>query len=169
MKFTPETYRIPDRPMQPFIDPAEIWDYLHAATPSREMVRDIIDKSLDKQRLTLAETAALINATDPDLVEQIKEGALQLKEKVYGNRIVLFAPLYIGNKCINNCQYCGFRTDNKEAIRKTLSPGEIRAEVEALEDNGQKRSNIPNTRPTSLHKPYAAFTPPKKERARYAG
>ncbi|MGD9932063.1 MAG: [FeFe] hydrogenase H-cluster radical SAM maturase HydG [Mangrovibacterium sp.] len=139
MKFTPEKYCIPDQPMQPFIDAGEIWEYLQNAAPSRERVRDIISKSLDKQRLTLEETAVLINADDPELIEQIKEGALRLKEKVYGNRIVLFAPLYIGNKCINNCQYCGFRTDNKEAIRKTLSPDEIRAEVEALEDNGQKR------------------------------
>jgi 2-iminoacetate synthase len=101
-------------------------------------VREIISKSLDKQRLTLAETAALINA-DGDLSEEIKAGARELKKKVYGNRIVLFAPLYIGNKCSNNCQYCGFRTSNKEATRKTLTDEEIRGEVEALEDNGQKR------------------------------
>ncbi|MGM0408795.1 MAG: [FeFe] hydrogenase H-cluster radical SAM maturase HydG, partial [Bacteroidota bacterium] len=62
-----------------------------------------------------------------------------LKEKVYGNRIVLFAPLYIGNKCTNNCKYCGFRTSNKDAIRQTLEDQQIVEEVEALEDNGQKR------------------------------
>jgi 2-iminoacetate synthase len=73
------------------------------------------------------------------LIEEIKQGAKALKEKVYGNRIVLFAPLYIGNKCTNNCKYCGFRTSNKEAIRKTLNDNEIVQEVEALEDNGQKR------------------------------
>jgi 2-iminoacetate synthase len=73
------------------------------------------------------------------LVQEIKDGARELKEKVYGNRIVLFAPLYIGNKCKNNCTYCGFRASNKEAVRKTLSDQEIVNEVEALEDNGQKR------------------------------
>ncbi len=81
----------------------------------------------------------MINATDPDLIELIKEGARELKKKIYGNRIVLFAPLYVGNKCRNNCQYCGFRVSNKDAIRKTLSDQELIQEVEALEDNGQKR------------------------------
>jgi len=124
--------------MEPFIDPAEIWSIIDNAKPDKIRVREIISKSLDKQRLTLAETAALINA-DGDLSEEIKAGARELKKKVYGNRIVLFAPLYIGNKCSNNCQYCGFRTSNKEATRKTLTDEEIRGEVEALEDNGQKR------------------------------
>lgn len=139
MKFNPEVCSIPDKRMTPFIDPDELWNYINNTRPSREKVRDIIAKSLDKQRLTLAETATLINASDPDLIEEIKEGARTLKKRVYGNRIVLFAPLYIGNKCINNCQYCGFRTSNKEAIRTTLTDQEIVTEVEALEDTGQKR------------------------------
>lgn len=124
--------------MEPFIDPAEIWSFIDNAKPDKVRVREIISKSLDKQRLTLAETAVLINA-DGDLSEEIKAGARELKKKVYGNRIVLFAPLYLGNKCSNNCQYCGFRTSNKDATRKTLTDEEIRGEVEALEDNGQKR------------------------------
>lgn len=81
----------------------------------------------------------LINTNEPELIEEIKEGARILKEKVYGNRIVLFAPLYIGNKCSNNCQYCGFKVTNTKAVRKTLTDEEIIREVEALEDNGQKR------------------------------
>lgn len=125
--------------MEPFIDPSEIWSILNDAKADKVRVRELIAKSLSKERLTLAETASLINATDDDLVEEIKAGARELKKKVYGNRIVLFAPLYIGNKCSNNCQYCGFRVTNKEAKRKTLSDLEITAEVEALEDNGQKR------------------------------
>lgn len=139
MIFTPEKCSIKDQRMKPFIDPDEIWSYINNTRPSRERVKDVIAKSLDKNRLTLEETAVLINATDPDLVEMIKEGARTLKEKVYGNRIVLFAPLYVGNKCINNCSYCGFRTSNKEAIRTTLSDEELISEVEALEDTGQKR------------------------------
>ncbi len=139
MIFNPEKCAIPDMRMQPFIDPDELWRHLNEnkATPSR--VRDIIAKAVDKQRLTLAETAMLINADDPALIEEIKQGARNLKTKVYGNRIVLFAPLYIGNKCTNNCSYCGFRVSNREAVRKTLSDEEIIKEVEALEDNGQKR------------------------------
>jgi len=124
--------------MEPFIDPAEIWSFLNNARPDKVRVREIISKSLDKQRLTLAETAVLINASS-ELADEIKDGARELKKKVYGNRIVLFAPLYIGNKCGNNCQYCGFRVTNKEARRRTLTNDEIREEVVALEENGQKR------------------------------
>ncbi len=139
MKFTPEICSIKDQRMKPFIDPEEIWNHINNSISTKERVREIIEKSLNKQRLTLEETAVLINTTDPELVEEIKQGARNLKEKVYGNRIVLFAPLYVGNKCTNNCKYCGFRASNKEAIRKTLSDQELIEEVEALEDNGQKR------------------------------
>lgn len=139
MKFYPEQYRIKDQRMKPFIDPEEIWDYINNTKPTKERVREVIAKSLNKERLSLEETAVLINATDPELVEEIKQGAKDLKTKVYGNRIVLFAPLYVGNKCTNNCKYCGFRATNKDAVRQTLSDQELIKEVEALEDNGQKR------------------------------
>lgn len=139
MKFNPEKCRIKDERMQPFIDADEIWDLLHNTVPDRQRVKEVINRSLDKNRLTLEETAVLINATDPELIEEIKEGARELKKRIYGNRIVLFAPLYIGNKCVNNCRYCGFRSSNKEAVRKTLSDQEIVQEIEALEDNGHKR------------------------------
>ncbi len=125
--------------MEPFIDPDEIWNLINNTRSSPERVREVIAKSLGKQRLTLEETAVLINADSPDLIEEIKEGARELKKKVYGNRIVLFAPLYVGNRCTNNCTYCGFRTSNKSAIRQTLSDRQLVKEVEALEDNGQKR------------------------------
>jgi 2-iminoacetate synthase len=139
MIFTPEKCSIPDQRMKPFIDPEELWDYINTTKSDAASVEAVIAKSLDKKRLTLRETAVLINATDPGLIEKIKEGARELKKRVYGNRIVLFAPLYVGNKCTNNCKYCGFRTSNKEAVRKTLSDQELVQEVEALEDNGQKR------------------------------
>ncbi|MBS4013406.1 MAG: [FeFe] hydrogenase H-cluster radical SAM maturase HydG [Bacteroidetes bacterium] len=139
MKFITQQYSIPDVPMQPFIDPVEIHNILDNAKPDSARIKDIIEKSLSKNRLSMQETAALTNTTDPDLVEMIKDGARKLKETIYGNRIVLFAPLYIGNKCKNNCTYCGFRASNKDAVRKTLSDVEITHEIEALEDNGQKR------------------------------
>ncbi len=139
MKFNPEKCRIKDERMKPFIDADELWDHLKHTRPDPVRVRETIAKSLGKQRLSLEETALLINATDTDLVVEIKEGARELKKRIYGNRIVLFAPLYIGNKCTNNCKYCGFRVSNKEAIRKTLKDEEIVSEIEALEDNGQKR------------------------------
>ncbi|MBE0676072.1 MAG: [FeFe] hydrogenase H-cluster radical SAM maturase HydG [Bacteroidales bacterium] len=139
MKFSPEKLSIPDRRMQPFIDPVEIWNLINGVKPDTARVRQVIAKSLAKNRLTLEETAVLVNTTDPELIEEIKAGARELKEKVYGNRIVLFAPLYVGNRCSNNCKYCGFRASNINALRKTLSDEEIVKEVEALEDNGQKR------------------------------
>jgi 2-iminoacetate synthase len=139
MKFTPETYSIPDKPMTPFIDSEEIWNYIHKTISTKEKVREIIAKSLSKKRLNLEEVAVLINADDPQLIEEIKEGAKTLKKNIYGNRIVLFAPLYVGSKCANNCTYCGFRASNKEVARKTLNDQELVSEVEALEENGQKR------------------------------
>lgn len=139
MKFIPEKYRIEDRPHQSFIDAGEIEEILKNAKPDPAKVREIISKSLDKKRLSLKETAVLLNVDDPEMVNEIREGAKKLKQLVYGNRIVLFAPLYIGNKCSNNCTYCGFRASNTQAVRKTLSDEEIVREIEALEDNGQKR------------------------------
>jgi 2-iminoacetate synthase len=139
MKFTPEIYLIPDEPQKPFIDPDEIWEILKNTVSTKEKIQEVIEKSLLKQRLSLYDTAVLINTNDHELIEQIKEGAKKLKQTIYGNRIVLFAPLYIGNKCSNNCTYCGFRSTNKLADRKTLEDIEIVNEIEALEDNGQKR------------------------------
>ncbi len=88
---------------------------------SKERIRDIIQKSLDKNRLDPDETAALLSVKDPELRQMILDGARKLKETIYGNRIVLFAPLYIGNECINDCTYCGFRISNTECERKTLT------------------------------------------------
>ena len=139
MQFRPEVYRIPDIPMQPFIDCEEILEYLGNTVSTPAKVRDVIDRSLHKNRLNLQEVATLINATDSESVDLIKEGARELKKKIYGNRIVLFAPLYVGNKCSNDCTYCGFRASNREQVRKTLSQEELVKEIEALEDSGQKR------------------------------
>lgn len=140
MIFKPEQYSIKDERMKPFIDIKEIEDFIEETKkPNKAEVLAVIEKSLNKERLNLRETAILINAESQDLIDAIKDGARRLKEKVYGNRIVLFAPLYIGNKCKNNCLYCGFRASNKDADRKTLNDTEIVKEIEALEDNGQKR------------------------------
>ncbi|HLP04876.1 MAG TPA: [FeFe] hydrogenase H-cluster radical SAM maturase HydG [Paludibacter sp.] len=139
MNFTPEVYKIADQPMTPFIDKDEIWGFIHNTVSTPEKVREVIAKSLSKNRLSLEEVSVLVNADDPALIEEIKEGARTLKNNIYGNRIVLFAPLYIGNKCSNNCTYCGFRSSNRKAVRQTLDEAQIVKEVEALEENGQKR------------------------------
>lgn len=126
--------------LKSFIPEEEIFQTLEKTkNPSAERVRKIIQKSLNKNRLDPEEMAVLINAEDPALVNEIFEGARELKKRIYGNRIVLFAPLYIGNECVNNCQYCGFRCSNKEVSRKTLTFPELDREVEALVDRGHKR------------------------------
>lgn len=125
--------------MQPFIDDDEIASFLKVAKPDIDQVEAIIARSLAKNRLSLAETALLLRADEPDMIEKIKNGARQLKEKVYGKRIVLFAPLYVGNYCSNNCRYCGFKASNTKAVRKTLTRNELIENVKALEEHGQKR------------------------------
>lgn len=102
-------------------------------------VREVIAKSLSKEPLTVAETAVLLGIQSADLWEEVFAAARQLKRDVYGNRIVLFAPLYIGSECTNDCLYCAFRRSNREVVRRTLSPADIQQQVEALLDRGHKR------------------------------
>jgi len=123
-----------------FIPEAEIWELLEKTkNPDRKKVLEILDKSLNKNRLEPEEVATLLNVEDLELLEEIFHAARTLKERIYGNRIVLFAPLYIGNDCVNDCVYCGFRTSNKEVYRKTLTFEELRNEVRALVSKGHKR------------------------------
>lgn len=140
MKYQPQEYKIKDQRMEPFIDAQEIEDILSKTkAPSREAVLEVIEKSLNKNRLSLEETAILLNTEDPELIEEIKKGAKELKERVYGQRIVLFAPLYVGNLCTNNCSYCGYKASNESMKRVTLDTESLKKQVKALEDVGQKR------------------------------
>ncbi|WP_448376854.1 [FeFe] hydrogenase H-cluster radical SAM maturase HydG [Fervidobacterium sp.] len=123
-----------------FIPESEIWELLEETkNPDRARVMEILEKSLNKNRLEPEEVATLLNVEDPELLEEIFHAARTLKERVYGNRIVLFAPLYIGNDCVNDCVYCGFRSSNNEVYRKTLTFDELKNEVRALVSNGHKR------------------------------
>ncbi|KAA3613138.1 MAG: [FeFe] hydrogenase H-cluster radical SAM maturase HydG [Calditrichaeota bacterium] len=122
-----------------FIDDDKIHSLLKNTKENPKQVKKIIAKSLEKKALNPEETAILLKTESPELVEEIFEAARKLKRDVYGNRIVLFAPLYIGNNCVNDCTYCSFRRSNKEAVRRTLSETEIGAQVESLEDKGHKR------------------------------
>jgi iron-only hydrogenase maturation rSAM protein HydG len=122
-----------------FIDDAKLHKLLDQSPEDLPKVRDILQKSLQKQALTIEETAALLAVTSPEGLEEIYEAARQLKKTIYGNRIVLFAPLYIGNHCINNCSYCGFRRSLRQTVRRTLSDQELIAEVSQLEREGHKR------------------------------
>lgn len=108
--------------------------------PEPARIRDILSKSLSIQGLTPDETAVLLHVTDKELLDEMKEAALKIKKKVYDNRIVTFAPLYMGNYCVNNCAYCGFKSANTDALRKALSLDEIKKEVEVLAGKiGHKR------------------------------
>ncbi|MFW5845635.1 MAG: [FeFe] hydrogenase H-cluster radical SAM maturase HydG [Planctomycetota bacterium] len=122
-----------------FIDEQALNYLLDGQRPGPERIRAIVAKSLNKEWLTVGETAELLLADDPASVETIFEAARELKRTVYGNRIVLFAPLYIGNLCINDCSYCAFKRSNPEAVRRTLSLEDLRAQVASLEDQGHKR------------------------------
>ena len=126
--------------LESFIPTEKIEELLQSEqNPSESQIREIIAKSLEKNRLAPEETAALLNVSDPELKQLIREGAHKLKKTIYGNRIVLFAPLYVGNECVNDCVYCGFRSSNKECIRATLSHEQLVQETQALESKGHKR------------------------------
>ncbi len=108
--------------------------------PGRRRVRDILDKSLSIATLTMDECADLCAVTDADHVALMEETALKVKKKVYDNRIVTFAPLYLSSKCVNNCSYCGFRSGNCNQERRVLSQEEIRRECSVLAGKiGHKR------------------------------
>lgn len=123
-----------------FIDDARLEGLLSGSAPDPREVRGLIAKGLSKQPLTVEETAVLLRAGRPELVEEIFAAARELKRKVYGNRIVLFAPLYIGNHCVNDCRYCGFRRSNPGSIRRTLGVEEIKKQIAAMVSKGHKRT-----------------------------
>jgi 2-iminoacetate synthase len=122
------------------IDEDEIHTLIReTVNPSAEEVQRILGKALCLKGLDLRESATLLNIRDGGLREELFRTALRVKEKIYGNRLVLFAPLYVSNYCSNNCLYCGFRRDNTAMKRKVLDIGEIREEVRILLSQGHKR------------------------------
>ncbi|MFB3880460.1 MAG: [FeFe] hydrogenase H-cluster radical SAM maturase HydG [Armatimonadota bacterium] len=124
----------------PDLDIARIYELSKGGgEPQRGRIADILDKSLARGGLDLAETAELLRVRDPELREAVFQAARKVKEGIYGRRMVLFAPLYAGNACSNNCLYCAFRRDNTDLKRRTLTMEEIAAEVRGLERMGHKR------------------------------
>ncbi|MGM0380034.1 MAG: [FeFe] hydrogenase H-cluster radical SAM maturase HydG [Bacillota bacterium] len=123
-----------------FIDDQKLLNVLEEVESTKDEIDRIIKKSLKRNPLTLEETAVLLNADDEESVQKIFNGAKTLKENVYGDRVVIFAPLYIGNKCTNGCKYCGFNANNKDMLRKTCTDKEIQKQVKAMESTGQKRT-----------------------------
>lgn len=122
-----------------FIDPEGIRDRIERASTDRASVERVIAKALELKGLRAEDAAVLLKADSPELERLILGAAGRVKELIYGRRLVLFAPLYIGNSCSNNCLYCSFRAGNKAIVRRSLSMDEIELEVRALLREGHKR------------------------------
>jgi len=123
-----------------FIDEQDIFDRLRSNIhQDHSLISDILQKSLSIKTLSPDETAALLNVTSPEMWEEIFQTSLEVKKKVYDNRIVFFAPLYCSNLCVNNCAYCGFREANQREVRRILTLDEIRRETSSVLKEGHKR------------------------------
>jgi len=99
----------------------------------------IIEKARIGKGLSTEDCAILLSIENPDVLDNLFETAKELKNRIYGNRLVLFAPLYLTNHCVNNCLYCAFRRDNNEIERSTLTIDEVRKETKHLINEGHKR------------------------------
>ena len=103
------------------------------------LIDQLLDKVMTFKGLTHREAAVLLANDDPEVTKRIFDAAIKVKEHIYGKRIVLFAPLYLSNYCINGCTYCPYHAKNKHIVRKKLTMEEIEREVIALQDLGHKR------------------------------
>jgi 2-iminoacetate synthase len=124
-----------------FIPDAQIVGLLaETGEPEPALVRDLIAKARAVATLALPELTALMRVRDPELWNEMRAAAGAIKKKVYDNRIVTFAPLYLASKCVNNCAYCGLRGENAAVARRVLDMAAVRAETEALAGQlGHKR------------------------------
>ncbi len=138
-------YDVKSMKAEEFIDDQEILDTLKYADENRnnkELIREIIKKAKEAKGLEHREASVLLACEDEDLNREIFALAEQIKKDFYGNRIVLFAPLYLSNYCINGCVYCPYHGSNRQIPRVKLTQEQIRAEVIALQDMGHKRLAI---------------------------
>lgn len=125
-----------------FIDDGEIFSSLDEAkrlASDRGAIRDILAKAGECRGLTHREAAVLLEAAGPETEADLYALARKVKEKIYGRRIVLFAPLYVSNYCVNGCSYCGFHAGNRQMCRKKLTMEEIDRECDAILALGHKR------------------------------
>lgn len=125
-----------------FINDQEIEKCLAVASElskDRDLVLSIIEKAKGAKGLFHEETAILLSIEDEDLIDSMKKAAGELKERIYGKRIVIFAPLYLSNYCVNNCSYCGYKNSNSQMHRKILTMEELAEEVKILQGLGHKR------------------------------
>ncbi|NLZ47595.1 MAG: [FeFe] hydrogenase H-cluster radical SAM maturase HydG [Clostridiales bacterium] len=138
-------YNVKSKIATEFIDDEEILDTLAYAEQNkrnRKLIDSIIEKAKECKGLNHREAAVLLECDLEDENEKMFKLAKEIKEKFYGNRIVMFAPLYLSNYCVNGCVYCPYHYKNKHIARKKLTQEEIRKEVIALQDMGHKRLAI---------------------------
>lgn len=135
-------YKLNSLKAEEFIDHQEVLDTLEYARThksNRALIEQLIEKAAQYKGLTHREAALLLECDQPELTDRIFHLAKEIKQKFYGNRIVMFAPLYLSNYCVNGCTYCPYHLKNKTIARKKLTQEEIRREVIALQDMGHKR------------------------------
>ena len=128
-----------------FIDHQEILDTLRYADENKnnlELIDSLLDKAAQLKGLTHREASVLLACEDETRSNRMYDLAEQIKKDFYGNRIVMFAPLYLSNYCVNGCVYCPYHLKNKHICRKKLTQEEIKREVTALQDMGHKRLAI---------------------------
>ncbi len=138
-------YNVKSLKAEEFISDEEIKEtlaYANENCQNLELIDAIIDKARQRKGLNHREASVLLACTNQDKINEIYELARQIKEDYYGNRIVLFAPLYLSNYCVNGCVYCPYHMKNKHIARKKLTQEEIVREVTALQDMGHKRLAI---------------------------
>jgi 2-iminoacetate synthase len=114
-------------------------DWVQENKNNENLIRQLLQKASENKGLNHREAALVLEAGSK---EEIFRLARQIKEAFYGNRIVLFAPLYLSNYCVNGCLYCPYHSQGKMMARKKLSQDEIRREAIALQDMGHKRLAI---------------------------
>ena len=122
-----------------FINRDKLYSLIDRPEPTPAGIDEILNKALKLKGLGLEDVASLLRIETPAGINKLLKAAGHVKQEIYGNRMVLFAPLYTGNRCSNNCSYCAFRKDNREIKRVVLSMDQIRAEVESLLKEGHKR------------------------------
>ncbi|NLA84432.1 MAG: [FeFe] hydrogenase H-cluster radical SAM maturase HydG, partial [Clostridiales bacterium] len=135
-------YDVKSKKAEEFISHEEIMETIKWAKENKsnyELIGSIIEKARDMKGVTHREGALLLECDIEELNHEMVQLAKDIKKKLYGNRIVMFAPLYLSNYCVNGCVYCPYHYQNKNICRKKLSQEEIRKEVIALQDMGHKR------------------------------
>lgn len=128
-----------------FIDHGEILEsieYAHQNRHNLPLIEKILDKGASMQGLSHREALTLLECDLPEVIEATAKLAAKIKHRFYGNRIVMFAPLYLSNYCVNGCVYCPYHGKNAHITRRKLTQEEIRREVTALQDMGHKRLAI---------------------------